>query len=142
MPIYEAPDYFNDNIFHLLISMIALIMLVLRYKTGALKEKIGYTFFFTISMIAFIDNYSINSSIQSALKGKCLPSDCEVIIGEVKNFKSYPGRKKYITNEFLISGRKFIIEPRNIRYGYNKLYEQGGVFREGNSIFKVLLYKD
>ena len=48
MPIYEAPDYFNDNIFHLLISMIALIMLVLRYKTGALKKNRLHLLFYDL----------------------------------------------------------------------------------------------
>ncbi|HAS8449177.1 TPA: hypothetical protein I7726_03965 [Vibrio vulnificus] len=76
--------------------------------------------------------------ISQALNNECRGQGCTLIEGDVRDFRSHQGSKKFRTNEFSIDGRRFTLygsssDPKGFD-GYGLIVEKGGEITPGSYV--------
>lgn len=97
----------------------------------------------SVFIFIFIMSTYHEINIYRSLNSNCSISNCEIIEGHVKNFRSYKGNKKFRSNEFSINGHRFVFTGGTTNTsgsnGYSRIIEKGGVITPESKV-KIYYY--
>ncbi|AIS58281.1 hypothetical protein ABF162_24985 (plasmid) [Vibrio coralliilyticus] len=138
--IYTYPFDLRAELALLVASGAAFYFLFQQKKS---KHKYPLLAFSVLLFVFSVSSLYRGWGISQALKNECRGSGCTVIEGEVRDFRSHQGSKKFRTNEFSIDGRRFTIygsssDPRGFD-GYGLIVEKGGAITPGSHV-KLYVY--